>query len=569
MGNRHFVTILGTGNYSKCVYETEDGQFLEETPFVQIAVLNHVMAQYRPGDKITVFATKTAEEKNWNTTEETSAPDKTAETKAPGPETSNMQAPAANSIPPRRIHTYGKKTFRTLLSPNAGTASTAAKPDMPPQKSEPVRTSFPVKTVRTGLDALLQEKFPRAARQVVRIPEGRNKQELNKIFECIYEELSENEVIYFDFTHGLRNLPMQALAVVNYAKVLKKVTVGGLYYGAFELGRMEEAVNKAGLKCEKKHVPILDMSFCSTLQDWTGAAETFVKGGSGNQIKSLYDDSREDKDAAGPEYRDIVDRLYDLTNCLETSRGVTSPPDKAERRRMESINAAHECFKHSYSELHAKELSGIEKHIEPLIEYIYDDVKILDAKLFLKRGNNPEPVVMKNTSLGMASVKWAIEKNLLQQAYTALNETLISYVCELFGVSANYYDGRENVRQTLRIVNPEYEKSHSPAGFETQYRQANWLSIYKTNANKYKPIYQFEETAMAILSSLPEEVFSLAKLIVDDRNSLNHFGFQQSSTISYDKLAGNLSDRYKQMMHIITDNPDIDASQFPFDMADM
>lgn len=70
MANRHFVTVLGTGNYSECVYETEDRQFAYKTPFVQIAVLKHIMSEYKRGDRITVFATEKAEQKNWKNTVE-------------------------------------------------------------------------------------------------------------------------------------------------------------------------------------------------------------------------------------------------------------------------------------------------------------------------------------------------------------------------------------------------------------------------------------------------------------------------------------------------------------------
>lgn len=547
MGNRHFVTVLGTGNYAECVYETEDKQFAYKTPFVQIAVLKHIMSEYRPGDKITVFATQTAEEKNWHSTKVTISDGRDSAKAAQTSDSGKEQ--------PLRKHIYGKKSFRTLPSVRSQNNLEQDNPGSVRENSQ----DLPEKTFRKGLHALLQEEFPDTEKQIVRIPEGKNGQELNRIFECIYGELSDGEIVFFDFTHGLRNLPMQALAVVNYAKVLKKIQVGGLYYGAYELGKPQAD----GLR----HVQILDMSFCSRVQDWTSAAETFVKAGSSNQIKSLHDQSQENMDEANSEYQDIVDRLFDLTNCLETSRGMIAYGDeikKLKKKSGESIYAAYRCFQNSYDELNSKELSDIEQPIKRLIEYVYDDVKILDSKLLLKRKGAPNPVAMKYTALGMATVKWAIRKNLIQQGYTALNETLISYICELHGINARRYEDRDCVRQTIRIVNIEYELKNSPPGGIKLFRQANWLNVYKKDKFKHTPIREFEETAFEILSSLPDEVFSLSNYIGDARNSLNHFSHQPADQEipSYMDLTANLSEGYKQMMKIIENNPNIDTTQY-------
>ena len=93
----------------------------------------------------------------------------------------------------------------------------------------------------------------------MRIKEGRNKAETDEIFEAIYGVIRPKETVYFDFTHGLRNIPMQALTVIRYGKVVKNIRMGGMYYGAFELGK----IGGDGLR----HVNILDMSVCGAILD--------------------------------------------------------------------------------------------------------------------------------------------------------------------------------------------------------------------------------------------------------------------------------------------------------------
>ncbi len=78
---------------------------------------------------------------------------------------------------------------------------------------------------KTGLKELIETEFPTADTRHVRIREGRNKEEIDEIFEAMYDALEPGETIYFDFTHGLRNIPMQALTVIHYGytKLQKKL----------------------------------------------------------------------------------------------------------------------------------------------------------------------------------------------------------------------------------------------------------------------------------------------------------------------------------------------------------
>ena len=286
----------------------------------------------------------------------------------------------------------------------------------------------------------MQEEFPQVNITSVHIPEGGNRQELDEIFECIYQELSKGETVYFDFTHGLRNLPIQALAVVNYAKVLKGIRVGGLYYGAFALEK-----NRNG---EMKHAQIINMSSYSIIQEWTSAAEAFVKSGSGNQIYKLYQ-SRKNWIDVDEECKDVLESLHDLTNCLETSRGKLNLPRKENDRSKKSIACAYESFQESYRRLDGKqEPPTSEQPLKRLFEYIDNDIKIFDQRIYIEDGGKE----MEYTALGMSVVQWAIDKNLIQQGFTALNETIISYVCELYDIAANSIRGCNMVHDMIRSM---------------------------------------------------------------------------------------------------------------------
>lgn len=174
--SRHFITVLGTSLYTDCIYEVEGTDFAYRTPLVQMAVLRYIMPVCSEGDRITVLLTERAEEMNWRT----------------------------------RAYTEAERRHPAMKNrqPAAGEQ-------------------------KIGLKELMEREYPDLPIESVRIKEGRNKAETDEIFEAIYGVIRPKETVYFDFTHGLRNLPMQALTVIHYAKALKDIQVGGMYYGAF------------------------------------------------------------------------------------------------------------------------------------------------------------------------------------------------------------------------------------------------------------------------------------------------------------------------------------------------
>ncbi|HBN57056.1 MAG TPA: TIGR02221 family CRISPR-associated protein, partial [Lachnospiraceae bacterium] len=303
--SRHFITVLGTSLYTDCIYEVEGTGFGYRTPFVQMAVLKYIMPVYAQGDRITVLLTEKSEEKNWYTREYT--------------ETERKQLAA--------------------------------------RKMEPAPGEQ-----KTGLKDMMEKEYPDIQIENVRIKEGRNKAEIDEIFESIYGVIDPEETIYFDFTHGLRNLPMQALTVIHYAKALKKIQVGGMYYGAFELGEKKED--------GWLHVNLLDMSACNTILDWTSAAESFIKGGSSNQIKELYKETVKPRKEQQNTTK-MMNHLCDLTNCLNTGRGKKGATDTNEKK---SIQIAYNKFDDFYNKMREDERPISEAPLIRLLDHIREDV---------------------------------------------------------------------------------------------------------------------------------------------------------------------------------------------------
>jgi CRISPR-associated DxTHG motif protein len=83
------------------------------------------------------------------------------------------------------------------------------------------------------------------------------------------ESVNENDTVSLNITHGLRHLPMLTVLSAMYLEVLKKVSIEGIYYGAFEMKHLHNddvapAVNLGGLL---------------QIAKWVGALNSFDKDG--------------------------------------------------------------------------------------------------------------------------------------------------------------------------------------------------------------------------------------------------------------------------------------------------
>lgn len=495
---KHFMAVLGTSLYQNCIYEIEEENFQFETEFVQLAVLEYVMKEMRPQDRITIFLTESAEKENWNTRKYTAK---------------DVNTKARNGV------------------------------------------TVTEKDDKIGLKDLLEQRYPEKQIESVSIPEGNSTAELKEIFERMYAAIKENEEVYFDFTHGLRNIPIQALTIINYAKVSKNITVGGLYYGPFEIGDTYKTEDGR----EIKHVKLFDMMECNSILEWTGAAQSFLASGSSKQIKNLYD-SHVGKKQEEKKILKTVEALYDFTSCLETSRG------KCDNSGEKSIRKAYENFEKRYKEMKEEGKESSEVVLTRLFDKIELDVKVFRRKIYYQRGQNK--ICLEDTSIGLAAIDWAIRKDLTQQGFTALEETIKTYACELYDLPHGeelYRDVMaggalkaiaDKIFRTREIQEKEFGKKIALEEVEIK-REEIWeircpkiekhIKFIKIKEEEKKEEYL--KKTKCLIENVSSDLAILSRKVAESRNAINHFGFNTER--SYKKLQQNLREFYKEFYDII------------------
>ncbi len=243
--------------------------------------------------------------------------------------------------------------------------------------------------------------------QIINIPikEGFSEEEITEIFNTVYEYINEDDEIIFDITHALRSIPMLAIVILNYAKVLKNIRISRIHYGPFEkLGRPEK-VKK--MPVEDRNVPILDLSTFDRLLDWSFGVERFVSSGDASKLSFLMQEkvkpiltSTEGQDENAQNIKRLGKGLEDFSNTIATCRGKEI--SRQALRNKENISEYNE--------------SGLIPAFE---------------KLFHKVDEHFSPFIGESISDGIEASKWCRKHNYIQQGLTILQETAATYLVKI------------------------------------------------------------------------------------------------------------------------------------------
>lgn len=467
--SNHFIAALGTSCYNTCNYQLNNKT--ATTSFIQEALLS--ILGFGEGDKATILLTDSARKINWED------------------------------------NTYNANNILTLQRFASESEALPAEGDQ-----------------KKGLHSILQRKFPSVSVKDITIPDGKTEDEIWRTFEIVYEQISENDVIYFDITNCFRSLPVLAMTILTYSKALKNNTIKGIYYGALE------AKNKStGI------VPVFDLTACNDIMDWTVAADSFIQYGHSARIGELCKNSS-DK-AFTKTWKNKLRKVVKLTNCIETSRGMEK---EGVSNKENSIKKAYMDFKDS--SLQVQNSDSVEKIVLPLYEKIEERAAVFDKK--------------SNFEIGMATVEWSIQNGMIQQGFTALLETIKTFLCNQYGIEEHDYETREcvvaNVLNTIKRCNNAMKSEINSVSLREQIleKESSYqeLKKYFDDEKTAECVRSCKDKARQLAFEVPKSLVALYGEISDYRNDMNHFGFKKQPN-KPDTLHKKLENCYHQVCGIV------------------
>jgi CRISPR-associated DxTHG motif protein len=278
---------------------------------------------------------------------------------------------------------------------------------------------------RQGLKSRIESLRLNFSVSNIHIPEGGSEEEIWEIFRIVFNDLNEGDVVVFDITHAFRSIPMLAIVILNYAKVLKKTRIVGIYYGAFEvLGNAFEARQKP---IDVRTAPVLDLTPLDLLLEWTFAIDRFKEAGDGKAV------SRLSLEAVTPFLKNSKGQDRFAKNIQLTAKALEEFTKSMTTCRALSIGTAARNLKEILDETSAEKRV---KPLQPLLALLKEDV---------------EPFSDDWAGNGFQAVKWCVKHNLIQQAFTILREIVVTRFVQMAGFDPENRDERELFSQIANI----------------------------------------------------------------------------------------------------------------------
>lgn len=261
----------------------------------------------------------------------------------------------------------------------------------------PAQKSHKSKDAYDGLSSILN--FPQLVARA--IPDGNSEKEIWEVFEIIFDELNEGDEVYFDITHAFRFLPMLLMVLINYAKLLKNISVKSVTYGNYEAREKQQN--------GQEYSPVMKITPLSELQDWTIATLMFKETGQTNYLNKLLSDNQENA-------------IINFTNEISEVRSLNIIKGESAIKAMDIID---------------KTLID-----NPIFENLKND---LNAELSKFKNNE-----VKNT---FHAVDFCIKHNLTQQGLTILQESIKTYILKEIGESDYINEQKRNAVSGALSIN--------------------------------------------------------------------------------------------------------------------
>lgn len=255
------------------------------------------------------------------------------------------------------------------------------------------------------------------------LPVGDNESELISIFMKVFEKLHTGDELYFDITHAFRFLPMLIMVLTNYSKFAKTCKVKWISYG-----KTVSPFTKG---------TIVELNKLSILQDWTTGAADFVDNGNVDKLIKL---TNEDFSSSLSANINILPNELERNNrntFSEFTDTLSKVIDEIKMCRcVDVIEAVN--YKKLLDLKDSIELSGDVQPFDPILK------KIMDSLIDF----SPERSVIN----GIHAANWCVEHSLYQQAITYIEETIVSFICDQYGINLRDHDKRKIVSDSFNVL---------------------------------------------------------------------------------------------------------------------
>ena len=312
------------------------------------------------------------------------------------------------------------------------------------------------------------------------IPDGKSEGEIWQIFQIIIDSIPEKSRLVVDITHSFRSLSMILLAAIQYLKAVKAVEMDAIHYGAMEvLGPVSKVRN---MEPTDRMVPIFDLTPFDAIMDWSRAAASFVESGNPAGLRGLANKKiipilrqTRGQDEEAKSLRRFVDSLDEFCSNLMANRGPLI---------ADSAAKVHENL---------AQTQGISL-LPPMVPLL----NIIDQELKGFQGDSLDVAIQ--------TARWCLEHNFIPQAYTFLQEGIITWVLERVGESTVDDPEKRQAASSAFVIRAQNMKKNK----------------WNSNALKHEKLIHDIHTISGF-----DKLSSIMDPLAQRRNNINHSGYNK------------------------------------------
>ncbi|MBU6351231.1 MAG: TIGR02221 family CRISPR-associated protein [Chloroflexi bacterium] len=280
--------------------------------------------------------------------------------------------------------------------------------------------------------------------QPVDIPDGRNDEELWKIFERVVDVVEPNESVVFDITHGFRSLPFLAFLSAAYVRTVKKANIESVYYGNYEARDLNTQQNRA---------PVIDLTRFVDLLDWIIGADHFMRFGDTQELTRLL---KSKKIRISPD---------SLTASQESEQKQKNSTIYTTAKHLQNVSEALRVVRPTEAMDESYAVSTQLPQAVDLITVSARPFAMLSerivanfAEIALDPENKQDPLQILQKE--QALIEWYLKHHQIFQAVALEREWLISWVMVQIGLQSKLSDiqARESVEKALGQKNQQKQK---------------------------------------------------------------------------------------------------------------
>jgi CRISPR-associated Csx2 family protein len=354
----------------------------------------------------------------------------------------------------------------------------------------------------------------------VDLPDATSEQEMWEIFETLMEQVSDDDELIFDITHSFRSLPMLFTVLIQYLRVVKRIRLRGVYYGAFERLGNPRAVDV--MPMADRDAPIIELTPFLSLFDWGSAIDHFLRFGHADELQALVADrinpvlrDSRGRDHSAKALRDVVSNLSGFATGAQFARGKVLTEIRFQSRI-------------------AAPLQEIRGDFMPPLQPVLDDL----AERF-RAWPDRDPVNV------VRSVGWCIDHGMVQQGLTLLQEGLVDVLAARLGevlasVGADAGDPKSRLIQQRTLIS----------------KLLNVLGRRIPSAQWKHELERHRDVAESCAARMPPALPAAYERLTQLRNDINHAGFVDARSAG--DLCRGLEASYQDIWAVIGESESSD-----------